>query len=96
MVTDHMASHTWRHTAYDWRGKDKGRIGRVSVERVNPTIIWLGDDGQPCYVNDAEFEAYEKVETIREILAYSFCDLEFDTQQQLLFFCNLAKGYCCA
>ena len=41
-------------------------------------------------VND---EAYVKVEAIREVLADSFCDLEFDSDRQLLFFYNLAKGY---
>ncbi len=63
------------------------------MERVNPDIIWLGGDGQPCGVKDAEAEAYVKVEAIREVLADSFCDLEFDSDEQLLFFYNLAKGY---
>ncbi len=59
----------------------------------NPPLIWLGDGGQVSSVNDAEAKAYVKVEAIREVLADSFCDLEFDSDQQLMFFYNLAKGY---
>ena len=63
------------------------------MSTTNSPLIWLGEDGQVSSVNDAEAKAYVKVEAIREVLADSFCDLEFDSDQQLLFFYNLAKGY---